>query len=74
MTTTLEHYASAAASRKPTFSLNYSSEHNNLDSLSSVKSQADKLLYQLSNDWEREYSELALAIAVASILYIDETG
>jgi hypothetical protein len=115
LSTTLEQYASATASRKPAFSLNYNSERNNLDSLSSVKSrrrgrkahvgkpalahyvywqglsldkvceiihfytqvptkksQADKLLHQLLYDWEREYSEFA--IAVASILYIDETG
>jgi hypothetical protein len=38
------------------------------------KSQADKLLYQLSHDWETEYSELAALITCASILYIDETG
>ncbi|MDR3197654.1 MAG: hypothetical protein LBU34_07255 [Planctomycetaceae bacterium] len=39
LSTTLEQYASATASRKPTFSINYSSERNNLDSLSSVKSR-----------------------------------
>jgi hypothetical protein len=39
-----------------------------------TKSQADSLLYQLSHDWEREYEELADFIAMASILYIDETG
>jgi hypothetical protein len=39
LSTTLEQYASATASRKPTFSLNYSSERNNLDLLSSVKSR-----------------------------------
>ena len=38
------------------------------------KSQADSLLYQLSNDWKEEYKEIAKRIAVASILYIDETG
>ncbi|MDR3197502.1 MAG: hypothetical protein LBU34_06480, partial [Planctomycetaceae bacterium] len=39
LTATLDHYASATASRKPTFSINYSSERNNLDSLSSVQSR-----------------------------------
>jgi phage shock protein A len=39
LSATLEQYASAAASRKPTFSINYSSERNNLDSLSSVQSR-----------------------------------
>jgi hypothetical protein len=39
-----------------------------------TKSQADTLLYQLSHDWQMEYAELAEFIAVASILYIDETG
>jgi hypothetical protein len=38
------------------------------------KSQADKLLYQLANDWESEYKEIAERIAIASILYIDETA
>jgi hypothetical protein len=38
------------------------------------KSQADKLLYQLSHDWSLEYSELAEMITRASIIYIDETG
>jgi hypothetical protein len=38
------------------------------------KSQVDKLLYQLSDDWKEEYEEIAKRIAVASILYIDETG
>jgi hypothetical protein len=37
------------------------------------QSQVDKLLYQLSHDWEIEYSELAELIAHASIIYIDET-
>jgi hypothetical protein len=31
-----------------------------------TKSQADKLLYQLSHDWEAEYAELASFIAVYS--------
>jgi cell division septum initiation protein DivIVA len=39
LSATLEQYASATASRKPTFSLNYSSDRNNLDSLSSVQSR-----------------------------------
>jgi hypothetical protein len=38
------------------------------------KSQVDSLLYQLSSDWKQEYVEIAKRIAVASILYIDETG
>src|SRR5215469_3433653 len=38
------------------------------------KSQADKLLYQLADDWEGEYEEIAKRIAIASILYIDETA
>lgn len=38
------------------------------------KSQVDSLLYQLSNDWKDEYENIAKRIAVASILYIDETG
>jgi len=38
------------------------------------KSQADSLLYQLANDWASEYKEIAERIALASILYIDETA
>ena len=38
------------------------------------KSQADVLLYQLANDWESEYKEIATRIALASILYVDETA
>ena len=38
------------------------------------KSQADKMLYQLAHDWQSEYEEIAKRIAVASILYIDETA
>jgi len=38
------------------------------------KSQVDSLLYQLSHDWKDEYENIAKRIAVASILYIDETG
>ena len=38
------------------------------------KSQADSLLYQLSNDWKSEYKVIAKRIAAASILYIDETA
>ena len=38
------------------------------------KSQADKMLYQLANDWESEYKEIAERIALASILYVDETA
>jgi hypothetical protein len=32
---------------------------------SNLNRQLHKLLYQLSHDWAREYSELALAIAVS---------
>jgi hypothetical protein len=38
------------------------------------KSQADTMLYQLANDWESEYKEIAQRIALASILYVDETA
>jgi hypothetical protein len=38
------------------------------------KSQADSLLNQLANDWAGEYKEIAARIAIASILYVDETG
>jgi hypothetical protein len=38
------------------------------------KSQADTLLYQIANDWESEYKEIAARIAIASILYVDETA
>ena len=38
------------------------------------KSQGDKLLYQLSTDWSTEYKQIAERIALASILYIDETA
>jgi hypothetical protein len=38
------------------------------------KSQVDSLLYQLAGDWKDEYENIAKRIAVASILYIDETG
>lgn len=38
------------------------------------KSQADSLLFQLAADWEEEYDAIAELIAVAAILYIDETG
>ena len=38
------------------------------------KSQTDKMLYQLANDWQSEYEDLAKRIAIASILYIDETA
>ena len=38
------------------------------------KSQADKMLYQLANDWQSEYEDIAKRIAIASILYIDETA
>jgi hypothetical protein len=38
------------------------------------KSQADAMLYQLANDWESEYEEIAKRIAIASILYVDETA
>jgi hypothetical protein len=38
------------------------------------KSQADAMLYQLANDWKEEYEEIAHRIAIASILYVDETA
>jgi hypothetical protein len=38
------------------------------------KSQADAMLYQLAHDWESEYEKIAERIAIASILYIDETA
>jgi len=38
------------------------------------KSQADSLLYQLANDWASEYKAIAERIALASILYVDETA
>jgi transposase len=38
------------------------------------KSQADSLLSQLAADWEVEYDAIAELVAVAAILYIDETG
>ena len=38
------------------------------------KSQADKMLYQLANDWASEYKAIAERIALASILYVDETA
>jgi regulator of replication initiation timing len=38
------------------------------------KGQADSLLNQLAGDWESEYDTIARLIAVATILYIDETG
>ena len=38
------------------------------------KSQGDKLLYQLSHDWASEYKQIAQRIALASILYVDETA
>ena len=38
------------------------------------KGQADSLLNQLARDWESEYDTIAKLIAVATILYIDETG
>ena len=38
------------------------------------KSQADSLLSQLASDWEVEYEAIAELVAVAAILYIDETG
>jgi len=42
--------------------------------ISIPKSQADKMLYQLANDWQGEYEEIAKRIAIASILYVDETA
>ena len=42
--------------------------------ISIPKSQADTMLYQLANDWESEYQEIAARIAMASILYVDETA
>jgi regulator of replication initiation timing len=38
------------------------------------KGQADSLLNQLARDWESEYDTIARLIAVATILYVDETG
>ena len=38
------------------------------------KSQGDKMLYQLANDWASEYKQIAQRIALASILYVDETA
>lgn len=38
------------------------------------KSQADSLLSQLAADWEGEYEAIAELIAMAAILYVDETG
>ncbi len=38
------------------------------------KSQADSLLSQLANDWNREYDTIAELIALQTIVYIDETG
>lgn len=38
------------------------------------KSQADSLLWQLAADWEGEYGAIAELVAMAAVLYIDETG
>jgi len=38
------------------------------------KGQADSLLNQLARDWESEYDTISRLIAVATILYVDETG
>ena len=38
------------------------------------KSQADSLLSQLAADWEAEYDAIAELVAVAAVLYMDETG
>ena len=38
------------------------------------KSQADSLLSQLAADWETEYEAIAELVAMAAILYVDETG
>jgi len=38
------------------------------------KSQADSLLSQLANDWDKQYDTIAELIALQTIVYIDETG
>jgi transposase len=38
------------------------------------KSQADSLLNQLAADWEEDFDALCQLVAVAAVLYIDETG
>jgi hypothetical protein len=38
------------------------------------KSQADSLLSQLAVDWQIEYDAIAELVAMAAILYVDETG
>lgn len=38
------------------------------------KSQADSLLNQLAADWEEDFDALCQLVAMAAVLYIDETG
>ena len=38
------------------------------------KSQADSLLNQLAADWEEDFDALCQLVALAAVLYIDETG
>jgi hypothetical protein len=38
------------------------------------KSQADSLLNQLAADWKEDFDALCQLVAVAAVLYIDETG
>jgi transposase len=38
------------------------------------KSQADSLLNQLAADWEEDFNALCQLVAMAAVLYIDETG
>ena len=38
------------------------------------KAQADSLLSQLAADWQIEYDAIAQLVAVAAILYVDQTG
>jgi hypothetical protein len=38
------------------------------------KGQVDSLLYQLANDWEVEYENIAQLVVNAAVIYIDETG
>lgn len=38
------------------------------------KSQADSLLWQLATDWEGEYEASAKLVALAAVVYVEETG
>lgn len=38
------------------------------------RSQADALLNQLASDWEEDFEALCRLVAMAAVLYIDETG